>query len=586
MTTELNLSGVNWNQELQNEVARGLSFENSTSRELNRVSIGLQLKCEICGTTLIFSEEKSNSAFTYTLAALWACISRRQVQYYDPMGTIHARRVHGRCFLTTCISSDVVGETKGVESEQSSSVVKKRASSAASLPSSLSDFRKKSKRNLLVFLSSRKVVEERTLAPLKVANLDFEARVPVPFSIFPSSYKEAEVETTTQTHEELEIKLPEKAGREGQHSSFSKTSVNLPPRGEHHFSEEEVRFTREEERYRRPGVHREYYEERSWVCRPGDLYAYKAAEPQTFRPAPTPAYSETHVEVDHHHRPQYSAVDQIEREYRSRYQPSYKEDVHVTETTIDPPHSRPFYDEKVRVTETTIDEHKPTPSYHKETRFTEETVEYPRHNPTTQKSRMGYYDESGHHHSFRNGLHKMADKVFHHHDDHVEYREVRETRGPRSSSEPTGIPNTVTIPCHHIRMGDILMLQGRPCQVIRISTSAATGQHRYLGVDLFTKQLHEESSYVSNPAPSVVVQTMLGPVFKQYRVLDIQDGSVVAMTETGDVKTGVPVTDQSGLYSRLNKAFESGRGSVRVLVLNDGGRELVVDVKTIHGSRL
>lgn len=81
-------------------------------------------------------------------------------------------------------------------------------------------------------------------------------------------------------------------------------------------------------------------------------------------------------------------------------------------------------------------------------------------------------------------------------------------------------------------MGDLLILQGRPCQVIRITTSSATGQHRYLGVDLFTKQLHEESSYVSNPSPSVVVQTMLGPVFKQYRVLDMQDGTIVAMTET------------------------------------------------------
>ncbi|KAG7144760.1 Woronin body major protein like [Verticillium longisporum] len=30
----------------------------------------------------------------------------------------------------------------------------------------------------------------------------------------------------------------------------------------------------------------------------------------------------------------------------------------------------------------------------------------------------------------------------------------------------------------------------------------------------------------------------------------------------------------------------SGRGSVRVLVLNDRGRELAVDMKTIHGSRL
>ncbi|ETS78466.1 hypothetical protein PFICI_10528 [Pestalotiopsis fici W106-1] len=401
----------------------------------------------------------------------------------------------------------------------------------------------------------------------QVGNLDFEARVPVPFSIFPSSYKDdktAEVETTTQTHQEVQINLPDKkAGREGQYSS-SQASVNLPPRREQRYSEEEVHITREEERYRRPGVHREYYEEHR----------------------PASSFGETYVEVDHQHRPSYTAIDQIEREYRSRYQPTYQEEVRVTGSTVDAPshHTRPVYDEQIRV-ETTVDASKPGPSYHKETKIVEETVEYPRSvHSGAQKSRMGYYDEQGHYHSFRHGLHKMADKVFHHDHDRVEVREVRERSRP--ISQPAPVPNTVTIPCHHIRMGDILMLQGRPCQVIRISTSAATGQHRYLGVDLFTKQLHEESSFVSNPAPSVVVQTMLGPIFKQYRVLDIQDGTVVAMTETGDVKTGVPVTDQSGLWSRLSKAFESGRGSVRVLVLNDGGRELVVDVKTIHASNL
>ncbi|KAH8195867.1 hypothetical protein TruAng_009969 [Truncatella angustata] len=417
-----------------------------------------------------------------------------------------------------------------------------------------------------------RLCEEVSLSAIKVGNLDFEARVPVPFSIFPSSYKdekpaEAAQTTTVQTHEEVEIKLPEKkAGREGQYSS-PQASVHLPPRGEQRYSEEEVRITREEKHHHRPGVQHTHYEEHER--------------------RPASAFSETYVEVDRQHRPSYTAIDKIEREYRSRNQATYKEDIRVSGTTVDAPshfssHS-PSYDEQVRV-ETTVESSKPAPSYHKETKIVEETVEYPRsYHSGAQKSRMGYYDESGHHHSIRHGLHKMADKVFHHHDHH----EVSGApSASRSFDQPRGVPNTVTIPCHHIRMGDILILQGRPCQVIRISTSAATGQHRYLGVDLFTKQLHEESSFVSNPAPSVVVQTMLGPVFKQYRVLDIQDGSVVAMTETGDVKTGIPVTDQSGLWTRLSKAFESGRGSVRVLVLNDGGRELVVDVKTIHASSL
>ncbi|KAI1185198.1 hypothetical protein F5B17DRAFT_446160 [Nemania serpens] len=469
-----------------------------------------------------------------------------------------------------------------------------------------------------------------------VVNLDFEARVPVPFSIFPRTYKEApEAETTvTKTHEELEIKLPakpEKAGREGQYSSIS-ASAQLPPRREERYSEEEVHITREEERYRRPGAHREYYEEHI----PANVNVFHDTHSQPQTPSTQYAestYSESSVKFDRKHKPHYSAIDRIEQEYRARVQPSvYKEEIRVTGATVDTPVKPSIFREEVRVTGPTVDTpvHRPqfddhiavtgatvdtpahiphyadkvsfteetvdarpkttTPSFQKDIKITKETVEYPRHRHSSayQKSRMGYYDEDGHYHSFRHGLHKMADRVFHPDTDRVEvHRESYSSSSapaPRTSSG--AIPNTVTIPCHHIRLGDILMLQGRPCQVIRISTSAATGQHRYLGVDLFTKQLNEESSFVSNPAPSVVVQTMLGPVFKQYRVLDIQDGQVTAMTESGDVKTGLPVIDQSGLFSRLSAAFQKGHGSVRVLVLNDHGNELVVDVKVVHGSRL
>jgi hypothetical protein len=143
--------------------------------------------------------------------------------------------------------------------------------------------------------------------------------------------------------------------------------------------------------------------------------------------------------------------------------------------------------------------------------------------------------------------------------------------------------STFTIPCHHIRIGDLVILQHRPCQIIRITTSAQTGQHRYLGVDLFTKQLHEEPCVVSHPSPSVVLHSLLGPVFKQYRLIDIRDdGKLVAMTETGEIKQGLKVVDQGHLWSRLKEAFARGSGSVRVLVISDAGKELAVDYKIVH----
>jgi hypothetical protein len=411
----------------------------------------------------------------------------------------------------------------------------------------------------------------------------------VPFSIFPSTYRDSEAQTqtttTTTTHEELEIKLPAKqpAGREGQHSSSSfAVDAQRPPRQE--YREEEVRITREEERYRRPGSHFDTHEHQH-------IHAeYRPAAAASAAPAPATQYHDTHIDIDVHPntvKPFSSPIDVAEREYRERFRPSYN-------TTVDGPSQPQYQAENSYTNEFTVDASIPRPPAHREVRFSEETVEPARYTRADQKSKMGYYDEDGHYHSFRQGVHKLADRISNPrgHETHVDidiHRESSSGAAPPRASGGGGsgyVPNTVTIPCHHIRMGDVLMLQGRPCQVIRISTSGATGQYRYLGVDLFTKQLHEESSFISNPAPSVVVQTMLGPVFKQYRVLDMQDGNVVAMTETGDVKPNLTVIDQSNLYSRLANAFESGRGSVRILVLNDGGRELAVDMKVIHGSRL
>lgn len=79
----------------------------------------------------------------------------------------------------------------------------------------------------------------------------------MPFSIFPSTYKDNEAarpQTKTTTHEEVQITLPQHkpAGREGQHSSLPQSAELVPHRGEHRI-EEEVRITREEESYRRPG---------------------------------------------------------------------------------------------------------------------------------------------------------------------------------------------------------------------------------------------------------------------------------------------------------------------------------------------
>ncbi|KAK5109879.1 hypothetical protein LTR62_006486 [Meristemomyces frigidus] len=444
--------------------------------------------------------------------------------------------------------------------------------------------------------------------------------VPVPFSVFPSSYKNQEASAqTTEVKSEERITVQD-AGREGRYQP----SQAIPSRRDDRYTREDVRIT-EEDRYRQ-GPSRRVEVKEEVRTHEDDRYRERrdtrfevGRDHQSYR-EPYSRYTNAQIDVEDktydreyntRHTPATqvdynSRLDNVETEYRQRTAP-FTQEYRAERTWQDksttprdypaagyPERENVTFDEKVKVTE-------------------ERTVDPPRTSDRKHRVDMGYYDEDGHYHSFRHGLHRAADRILYgpqdHHESHhrtdrredsreevieVDREEVNMS-GPRYSEERSsssrgyggGIPNTITIPCHHIRIGDLLILQGRPCQVIRITTSAQTGQHRYLGVDLFTKQLHEESSFVSNPSPSVIVQNMLGPVFKQYRVLDIRDdGRVVAMTETGDVKQGLRVLDQSSLLGRLTESFNNGRGSVRVLVISDEGRELAVDYKVVHGSRL
>ncbi|KAI9672648.1 MAG: hypothetical protein M1831_000083 [Alyxoria varia] len=461
-------------------------------------------------------------------------------------------------------------------------------------------------------------------------NLDFDARVPIPISVFPSTYRS---DTTSTEEDSSKVKVEgqvdyessrRQRGREG-HDTRSSASRKENTTRVHEEEEDSSYYQGRRRRHQQP---RDSTTRREETVR---VYEDRDRRPKTSR------REDINVSVydREHERPKRDHDLEVERErsYREPYQrysdanfnqeTTYDREYRVTreepsryDTQIDVAErdyrqrSRPFADEYVekRYYPSSNDEE----SYRYEQRTSVDSPEEHRH----RDHHMGYYDDEGHYHSFRHGVHRAADRlgdrIAHpvhggnrhrvHYDDAPAPPHVREEsvehevydREPVSAMpgrtryvERGAPPGTITIPCHHIRIGDLLILQGRPCQVIRITTSAQTGQHRYLGVDLFTKQLQEESSFVSNPGPSVVVQNMLGPVFKQYRVLDIRDdGRVVAMTETGDVKQGLPVIDQGSLWTRLTDAFGNGRGSVRVLVINDSGRELAVDYKVVHGARL
>ncbi|XHG00087.1 hypothetical protein AWENTII_003558 [Aspergillus wentii] len=447
----------------------------------------------------------------------------------------------------------------------------------------------------------------------RTANLDFDARVPIPFSVFPSSYRSDAVPEPTPERvegEEANLDRPSHVEREDTRTSaplpdprvYGKEEVDLhaPPQQEypqfqHQHQPQQYEQYPQHEQYQQyqqpqefqpqqpqyPEQYSTAYEDRASHNPQVDLSRESYREPTSVRYPEQQTYDKQGLE---------NQLDITEREYRRRvnptydvnpsssyqptvapnqgYQPQPASDVSYSRTfPSQASYDRPYKDQPLetyrgassstgRSSTESVAPSSTSSSFDKVKSLKPFTVL-----DQAPVRKMGYYDD-----------------------------DVAPSRGNVRVVEPRGrggSDGNVPIPCHFIRIGDILILQGRPCQVIRISVSPQTGQHRYLGVDLFTRQLQEESSFVANPSPSVVVQTMLGPVYKTYRILDIRDdGDIVAMTENGDVKQGLPCISQGNLKRKIADAFADGRGSVRALVINDGGHDLVVDYKVIHGSRL
>jgi hypothetical protein len=131
-----------------------------------------------------------------------------------------------------------------------------------------------------------------------------------------------------------------------------------------------------------------------------------------------------------------------------------------------------------------------------------------------------------------------------------------------------------------IKVDDIIQIPRRPCKVVTINTFSTTDQYRYLGTDLSTQQLHEESSLTTNPEPGVVKQTILAPGMKYYLVQDLADGFATGLDKESNVKERIAVWEVSNLWTQIKRAFESNQSYAWVGALSDGNRKLIVAFDT------
>merc|ERR1712060_622711 len=159
---------------------------------------------------------------------------------------------------------------------------------------------------------------------------------------------------------------------------------------------------------------------------------------------------------------------------------------------------------------------------------------------------------------------------------------------PTFESAESGASHTFPQQAGEIRKGSHLMIKGRPCKCVEVSTSK-TGKHGHakahiVAIDIFNgKKLEDLCPSSHNLDVPFVVKT-------EYQVLtaDEDTGEVSLLKEDGDtkddlnlptvVKVGEPTDDDKKVKDEMLKALEDGK-TLHVIVQAACGEEKIIGTK-------
>jgi len=142
-------------------------------------------------------------------------------------------------------------------------------------------------------------------------------------------------------------------------------------------------------------------------------------------------------------------------------------------------------------------------------------------------------------------------------------------------SVQSGASLTYPIQCSALRKGGHVVLKGRPCKVVDMSTSK-TGKHGHakvnlVGIDIFTGKKYEDMS------PSTHNMDVPNVLRAEFPVLNIDDGFLSLMLPTGETKDDVKLPE-GDLGNEIQTAFDDGK-DILVCVIKALGEEAVISWK-------
>jgi translation initiation factor 5A len=123
-------------------------------------------------------------------------------------------------------------------------------------------------------------------------------------------------------------------------------------------------------------------------------------------------------------------------------------------------------------------------------------------------------------------------------------------------SVQSGASETYPIQCSALRKNGHVVLKGRPCKIVDMSTSK-TGKHGHakvnmVGIDIFTGKKYEDIS------PSTHNMEVPNVLRSELPVLNIDDGFLSLMLPNGDTKDDVKVPE-GDIGAEIQAAFDDGK---------------------------
>jgi len=140
----------------------------------------------------------------------------------------------------------------------------------------------------------------------------------------------------------------------------------------------------------------------------------------------------------------------------------------------------------------------------------------------------------------------------------------------------SGASNTYPQQCSALRKNGFVLLKGRPCKIVEMSTSK-TGKHGHakvhlVGIDIFSGKKYEDIS------PSTHNMDVPHVKRNEYQLIDFEDPYLTLMDDSGNTRENIKYEESMGIVkSELNA--KAGSGDLLITVVSAMDEEKAVSYK-------